>query len=948
PTGLSAGWHFVTVTSFEGCLIIDSIEIFEPAVLTVVLDSSFDASCNGFSDGTAYTTTSGGAPGYSYSWNTTPTAQTTDDASFLPFGPYTLIVTDNNGCTESVNANIGQPAVLAAVTGGIDAYCSLDQGTVWVSPTNGTYPYTYIWDSSAVVIGATDTLGGLYPGTYGVEVTDANGCKSTFTATVNAAPGGIANVSATTDVSCFGGSDGAATASTGGAFPGFTYVWEDAALTTVSTANPATGLPQGNYTVTVTDTLGCVMLANTVIGEPTALAFNFAPLDNFCPDSCVGSISAGASGGTFPYNFVWNDPSSQITSIATGLCDGTYTVTLTDSLGCNIIDSASVTNPPAMLLNPTSTTASCNQSDGSVNVTVTANGLAPFTYSWSDGISVVGSTSQINGLPAATYFATVTDSNGCSVTDTVTIPNLSGPVLTVDSVYTAQCFGGNDGYTEVSVTGGLFPYTYLWNDTTSQTTPSASNLTAGTYTVTVTDSNGCVASTAIVISQPTQLVLTAGGTDPSCFTYTDGSTWVNAFGGNPGYTYSWNDVGNQTTDTATALGDGTYTVTVIDSNLCFDTISVILIDPLLFSVNVTGNDVNCFGACDGDAMTALTNGIAPFAYLWDDPANQTTDSIFGLCDTTASVIVTDYMGCIANGAVLITQPPLLVVIEDTLAHVNVDCFGNATGSANLIISGGSGAYTFVWKLAGVTVPTATGQSANSLIAGSYLVTVTDATGCSENINIIITENNLLVANATPTDADCFGASTGSAFVSALGGTGAGTYTYLWTDITQQQTDTAFNLIANTYDVMVTDSNNCTVTVTGIVVGEPTQLVLNTTTVSSTCGANNGSATVNVGGGSFPYSYAWNTIPIQPTPTANSIVAGNYVIIVTDNNNCMDSTTANVADIGGPTATIPISTNVGCNGAGDGAAQSNVFGGIAPYSYVWNTGLIGDTLANVTG
>ena len=751
------------------------------------------------------------------------------------------------------------------------------------------------------------------------------------------------NISATTDVSCFGGNDGTATVSTGNAFPGFTYLWNDG---NSQTTNPATGLAQGNYIVTVTDTLGCVMTANTTINEPTQLTINFAPSDNLCPDSCAGTISSGASGGTFPYTHSWNDPNAQVTGTATGLCSGTYTLILKDFLNCTITDSSTIVDPPVMTLNPTAAAASCNQSDGSVDVSVTANGLAPFTYSWSDGISVVGSTSIVNGLPAATYFATVTDSNGCSVTDTVTIPNLSGPVLTIDSSYNVQCFNGTDGYAEVSVTGGVFPYTYLWNDPTAQATPSASNLTAGPYTITVTDSNGCVASSAIIISEPTELVLTAGGTDPSCFTYTDGSTWVNAFGGTPGYTYSWNDPGTQATDTATALGDGTYTVTVIDSNLCFDTISVILIDPLLFSVNVTGNDVTCFGACDGEAMTALTNGIAPFTYLWDDPAIQTTDSIFGLCDTTASVIVTDDMGCIALGNILITQPPLLVVTEDTLSHVDVDCFGNATGSANLTVTGGTGAYSFDWTLGGVTI--ATGQNANSLIAGSYLVTVTDANGCFEDINIIITENNPLLANATPSDADCFGASTGSAFVSPLGGTGAGTYTYLWTDIAQQQTDTAFNVIAGTYDVTVTDSNNCTVTVTGVVVGEPTQLVLNTTTVSSTCGANNGSATVNVGGGSFPYSYAWNTIPAQATPTADSIVAGNYVIIVTDNNNCVDSTTANVTDLGGPTVTIPTSTNVGCNGAGDGTAQSNVTGGIAPYSYVWNTGLLADTLANVTG
>ncbi|PCI92946.1 MAG: hypothetical protein COB15_17105, partial [Flavobacteriales bacterium] len=816
PTGLSAGSHYVTVTSFEGCTITDTIEIFEPALLTVVLDSSFNASCNGFADGSAYTTTTGGTPGYTYSWND-PLNQNTTTATTLPFGVYTLTVTDANNCTANVIANINQPAPLAAVTGSFDAYCGVDQGTVWASPTNGTAPYTFVWDSAATAIGNTDTLNGLYPGIYGIEITDDNGCKFNTTVVVIAAPGGTANISAFTNASCFGGNDGTATVSTGGAFPGFTYLWDDGSA---QTTNPATGLSQGNYSVIVTDTFGCVMNTNVVIGEPIILSVGLVGGNPTCPDSCNAFVTATPNGGNTPYTYNWNSSPTQFAPMAIGLCDGTYTVVVTDSLGCTVTDSLAIVNPPTMTLNPTSTPASCNQSDGSVDVSVTSNGTAPFTFQWNNAFGIVGVTDTVNNLPAGTYFVTATDFNGCSVVDTVTIPNLSGPVLSVDSVYHVQCFNGNDGYVEVSVTGGAFPYTYAWNDPGTQTTPSASNLVAGAYTITITDSNGCVVSTAINITEPTKLTLSSGGTNPSCFTYADGSVWVNASGGTGGtYSYLWNDGAAQNTDTATALGNGTYTVIVTDSNGCFETAQVIITDPLLFSVNVTGNNVQCFGACDGSAITTLTNGVGPFTYAWDDPAGQTTDSIFGLCDTSAvTVIVTDFMGCVATGNIAITEPPLLVVTEDTLSHVDVDCYSNATGSANLNITGGTGAYTFDWTLNGGTV--ATGQNANSLIADSYLVTVTDDNGCTDNINIVITEPNPLTANATPTDADCFGANTGSAFVTPFGGYGP--YTYLWDDVAQQQTDTAFNLIANTapgYSVTVTDSNNCTFTINGIIVDE---------------------------------------------------------------------------------------------------------------------------------
>ncbi|MBL4593152.1 MAG: gliding motility-associated C-terminal domain-containing protein, partial [Flavobacteriales bacterium] len=857
----------------------------------------------------------------------------------LPFGPYTVTVTDANGCTATAIANIGEPAALVATTGSLDAYCAVDQGTVWISPTNGTGPYVSTWDSAGAVIGNLDTLNNLYPGTYNVQLVDANGCIFNTSVTVNPAPGGTASISAFTNVSCFGGNDGAATVSVGGAFPGFTYQWDASAGS--QTANPATGLGIGLYNVVITDALGCVMPTNVTITEPTAVTVSFSPLDNACPDSCNASISAGVAGGTFPYAFQWNDPSIQITGIATGLCSGTYTVIITDANGCILTDSALVTEPPAMVLNPTSTPASCNQSDGSVTVVVTANGTAPFTYSWDDGSGVVGTTSTVNNLPAGTYFATVTDASGCPVTDTVTIANLSGPTLVVDSVYHVQCFGGNDGYTEVQVTGGAFPYTYSWNTIPVQTTPSASNLTAGPYVVTATDSNGCVVTTAINITEPPQLQLITGGVDPTCFTYNDGTTWVNAIGGVTPYTYTWNSVPAQNTDTATALTAGTYTVTVVDSNGCFDTASVILIDPLLFSVNVTGNNVTCFNACDGNALANLTNGIAPFTYAWDDPSTQSTDSIFGLCNDSVNVVVTDAMGCIANGNIVITQPNLLVVTENT--HGDVSCNGGNDGFSSVNVVGGTGPFNFDWDLGGTTV--STNQAANNLIAGSYLVTVTDANGCTDQINIIITEPNPLAVNATPTDADCFAANTGNAFVSVLGGTAP--YSYQWTDGALQQTDTAFNLIAGSYDVTVTDSLGCTFTITGIIINEPTQIVLNTSTVSSTCGNANGSATVVVGGGTPSYTYAWNTVPAQANATAGNIVAGNYVVIVTDANGCVDSTTANVTDLGSPTVTIPTSTDVSCNGANDGTAQSNTVGGTAPYSYSWNTIPIQNT-PNATG
>ncbi len=941
PNGLVAGWHFVTVTSQEGCVVVDSILITQPLVLVAVIDSSFDVSCFGYADGSAYASASGGTLPYSYSWNTVP-VQTNPNAITLSFGLYTFTVTDANGCQASAIATINQPPALAAITGDIPAYCGVDQGSVWAFPTNGTAPYTYSWDSAGVSIGVGDTLSGLYPGTYGLILEDANSCKLITTVTVTALPGGTASISSFTDALCFGSNDGTATVSVGGAFPGFTYQWNAAAGN--QTTNPAIGLGIGTYSVIVTDALGCVMNTSVTIGQPAALTLSLSSTSKICPDACNASIVSNPGGGVGPYTYSWNTIPVQIVPNAASLCPGTYTLVLTDNNGCTISDSATILNPPVMVMSNTITPANCNQPDGGATANVTANGTAPYTYSWSDGISVVGTGTSLSNVFAGTYYVTAFDSLGCSITDTIIIPNLSGPIITIDSVYDVLCNGGNTGYAEVQVTGGTFPYAYSWNTVPVQNTPSASNLTAGSYTFMVADSNGCTASTVININEPTPIALITGGVDPSCFNYINGSTWVNASGGVAPYSYSWNTIPIQTNDTANGLPSGSYTVTVVDDNNCFEVATVTLNNPLLFSVNVTGYNVSCFNSCDGSASTALTNGIAPFTYLWDDPGAQTNDSIFGLCDGNVNVIVTDAMGCITNGGVVITEPALLVATENS--HGDVSCAGGNNGFSSVNVVGGTGPYTYNWDLSGSTVSTS--QAANNLVAGSYLVTVTDDNGCTDQITVVITEPNPLNVIVSATDADCFGANTGSAFVTVIGGTGP--YSSQWNDPALQQTDTAFNLLANIapgYSVTVTDALGCTLTVNNILVDQPTQLVINTSTVSSTCGANNGSATVSVGGGTPNYSYNWNTIPAQSTLTASNINAGNYIVIVTDANGCTDSTTANVNDLGGPTVTIPTFTNVSCNGAADGTAQSNVVGGTMPYTYSWNTSPI-QTTPNATG
>ena len=927
PTGLSAGTHNVTITSQEGCTTNATIDIIEPTQLVAQIDAITDVICNGESNGLADGSASNGTSPYTYSWNTTP-IQNTASANSLPIGIYTFTVTDANLCTATVTATITEPLPVDATTSSTTAYCGVDQGSVTITPTTGTAPFTFSWDSASVNLGSTATITDLFPGTYNILLEDANSCKFTTSVTVIAAPGGTASISSFTDVNCFNGSDGTATVSTSGAFPGFTYLWDASANN--QTTNPATGLSAGAYNVAVTDIYGCIMNTNVTINEATILATTISSTSKICVDACNAEINSVTTGGTTPYSYIWDDPTNQISQSATGLCADLYELTVTDNNGCVVTDTLTINDEPAMTFNSSNVPANCNQADGSATANVTANGIAPYTYEWLDGGTVISNNQTLSNVAANTYMVVATDALGCSVTGPVTIPNLSGPSITIDTTFNVLCFGGNDGYIEVQVTGGVFPYTYLWNDPTGQTTPSASNLTAGDYVVVVTDDNGCSVSISETITEPAPVSLTAGGVDPTCFGYNDGTTWVNATGGTAPYTYLWNDPAAQTTDATNLLVAGNYLATVVDVNNCFDTISVLLIDPQLFSVNVTGNNVQCFNACDGDATANLTNGIAPFTYLWDDPSAQTNSTASALCSSNINVAITDADGCIANGSLVITEPALLVISEDL--HGNVSCNGGNDGFSSAAIAGGTGPYNYSWNINGAIVSTS--QAANNLVTGSYLVTVTDANGCTDNVTIVITEPNALTASTIPTDADCFGNNTGSAIVTAAEGTSP--YTYQWSDVALQQTSTATGLIAGLYDVTITDALGCTTTITGTEINEPTQLSLNTSTISSTCGTNNGSASVTVGGGSIPYNYQWNDPNTQATALANGLVAGPYSISVTDNNGCIATTTADIMDLGSPTITITATTDVSCSSASDGSATTSTIGGTAPYTYSWNT------------
>jgi gliding motility-associated-like protein len=906
---LIAGTYTVTITDALACTATASVTLTQPTLLTATISSATMVSCFGFSDGAATVTGSGSVPPYTYSWsNGGNTASITN----IPVGTYTVIITDAHNCTATASVTISGPTIL---TYGFDAVTDVtcfggSDGAIDLAVGGGTTPYTYIWSTGA----GTEDISGLPLGTYTVTVTDFNGCQAVISTPVNQPTLLTAAISSTTNVSCFGGSDGIATVSANGSVPPYTYNWSSG-----GTNATETGLSIGTYVVTVTDTHGCTATTSVTITQPTLLTSSIASSVNVsCFGGNNGEATVAANGGVLPYTYLWSNGS--VNAHNTGLIAGNYTVTVTDHNGCTTVSSIVITEPPLLVATITGTThVSCfGFADGAATVTG-SGGTLPYIYHWSSG----GSNATETGLVAGTYGVTITDALGCTASTSIVITEPTLLTSSIGGSTDVTCFGGSDGTASVIAAGGTAPYNYLWSN--GNATALNSGLIIGTYGVTVTDAHGCTSSTSVVISQPTLLTATISAvTNVSCFGGNNGSATVTAAGSVPPYTYNWSS--GSTNATAGGLIAGTYSVTVTDSHGCTATTSVTITQPTLLTSAITSStDVSCFGGSDGSATVTGTGGTLPYTYLWSN--GSINNFISNVISGNYTVTVTDALGCTITSSVVISQPPLLTA--SISSSNNISCFGGNDGSATVTAAGGTAPYNYQWSSGGSS------DIEGNLTAGTYEVTVTDALGCSTTASVTLTEPTLLVSSiASSTNVLCFNGNNGSATVGANGGVAPYSYTWSTGDVTANIS----GLIAGTYSVTVYDNNGCSAT-SSVTISQPTLLTSSiTASVNVSCfGGNNGSATVTPAGGVTPYTYLWSNG--ANTSTASNLSAGNYTVTITDNNGCSVSSGISITQPTLLTSAIASSTNISCFGLANGNATVSAAGGVSPYTYLWNNNAI---------
>jgi len=575
---------------------------------------------------------------------------------------------------------------------------------------------------------------------------------------------------------------------------------------------------------------------------------------------------------------------------------------------------------------------------GSATATVT-NGTPPYTYQWSNGTVVTtnDATNTQTNLESGTHYVIVHDAGECTVFDSKVIVQPDEPLELSATVTDPNCFNSLDGSIITTTTGGTPNYSYNWSN--GATTESISGVDAGTYSLTLTDDNGCIVTKEYTLTKPDELVSNPTVTDVACNGETSGSIYLNISGGTLPYSYSWSD-GN-VSNYEENLPPATYYITTTDFNNCInkDTITINQPSQALSASDII-TDVACYGGSTGQIDITATGGTSPYYYEWLDSngaiISQYGATLQGVSIGEYSLILTDKQNCKDTIKYVINQPDSLsydVLVSDVL------CFGGNSGAINLNLSGATLPYSYLWSNG------STSEDLNNAYYGDYSVTITDDNNCIYMIEAFIDQpEEALSASTTKTDALCYGGYSGSISVSAEGGTSP--YNYLWSNgATEPELP---NVPIGTYTVTVTDANNCEA-YSGAVISQPDSIFISSQINDISCfGYSDGSIQVEIDGGTLPYRLIWddNTYQLSSNQqTIENLLPGEYNIIVKDDNNCYSQ--VNYV-IGSPDSVVITLTPtiVSCYEGSDGTITSSISGGTSPFVYEWENGSSADVLSNI--
>ena len=936
---LNPGSYIISVVDNDNCLDIDTVYITQPNFPLQITATAKLMNCYGDLSGTATVTSIGGTPPYSYEWfdGSFNPIGIGDSISGLAGGSYFVKVTDANGCdTFSTLQVLQQQTPLVGNNQIFGVACKGDSTGMIVSQAIGSQaPYRYYWfDSFGDTLYTVntdqfkfgrDTLYNLPTGTYDLHLYDAFGCTENYTITVGEPTDALSidSVVLSNMVTCYGESDGAAQTFVSGGMTNYYFMWDNGELN-----SNAVNLTSGYHVVTLTDDWGCVVKDSVYVPENPEIETTIL-IDNevSCYGLSDGSISASSIGGVPNYSYFWSNGHTDIGTSTTnsGLVYGSYYLTTQDIYGCEVFDSVLVSQPDPLFVEADEIDSiSCYGYDDGLAYAYALGGTAPYTFYWDSLTGFVGDTN--GALTPGIHTVYVVDSRGCQSSDTILTHE--PPIFEVEILDSltvlAYCIGVNSASLTSLANGGTPPYWYEWDDNpvTPQTNPTASNLLAGVYTITVMDSRGCLVSDTRDIDTITGTMMSTiedpisynGGYHVSCYGADDGMLYVIGGGTDHGpLTYQWYGPNgfSSTNDSIFDLQAGTYSVTVLDTNNCSvnNSFDITTPDDLQYTTTSVLREESCEGSCNGQLEINLVGGTSPYVGVSTEMSTgvQLTSTMIGdsilsdMCSGTWSVVLTDANGCSSSlflggvGIQTVGYNNQTISQIDTSTVLNVLCYGTSTGSLSVLNPSTNPNFSYNWENVnspGISV--GLGSTVNNLPAGIYVLEsqYSDSLnfglpyeGCTNRDTIEIVENLEVVVNALITNVDCFDQNTGIITVAPPNGNivgGVGPYSLQWNP-GGMLGSTVTSLTNGTYTLSVMDSEGC-VKIDTFEVSQPDLLTINIT-------ENNATLSANVNGGVPGYTYRWKefsnqSVTLQGGSTYVVLTPGSYYCEIEDMNGCI--------------------------------------------------------------
>lgn len=935
-SNLAAGTYSVAVRGATDTTCTASLQVTIVNKNQPVL--SFEVTPSSCSDTTGVINLTIGGNGsgtYGFEW-TGPNgyAATTQNIDSLYPGTYSVLVYDSvTTCSATGSATVifaNAPEVSATV---VNTRCGNDNGLIDLTITGGTNPVV-AWEDGP----QTEDRINLAPGTYHVTVEDDNECvvRDTFEIAPSVQPHSELFVA---QPSC-GNDTGRVDLILINAQAPIIYVWRKDGVIFANTED-IFNLAPATYRVVATDANGCVVRDTAILAYQDLPELNTSVTHTPC-GLAEGAINLTIDGGTPDYTIEWtgeNEFTSSDEDIS-GLAAGCYQVTVTDSKGCIVSTSACVESMNEPQLAFETVPPSCNLDNGSVSVVITGGGVAPFTFGWTNPEST---DSVITSLAAGTYTVRVRDANGCEVSGSVSLSNTGIPALSAE-IDSSTC-GNADGGINLTVTGGLPGYTFLWSND-GETTEDISGLAAGIYTVTVADTTGCEVAAEFAVSNSDAPRLSYTSQEPAC-NENNGSIDLTV---QPAGTYIYVWTGNGVVPDAedqTGLAAGEYKVVVSnETETCSDSLIITLQNAnTITGVEPVITHATC-GENNGSISLTITGGTEPLSFEWSCSA-ATTSEVTGLAPGSCEVLITDANGCEWRDTFEIQSAPgpaISAVVTDATC-------GACNGGITLTITGGTGAIDVLWNddVTSDTIRTA-------LCAGSYSVTVTDENNCTAGLTVGITATALPELSFTQINTTC-GNDTGSIDVTVTGGTPP--YTYTWTgpdEFTSSDEDLS-GLASGEYRLNLTDSAGCEATLTVSIINS-NQPTLSFEVTDANCGASTGSIILTVEGGFGPPPsgppppgifdmYLWSGPDGFTASTKDllNVPAGTYTVVVTSGA-CTTTGSATIGNTDAPSATIAFSEDTICEGRP--VTLTINLTGTAPFTFSYSDGNTLQTITSFNG